>query len=75
MDAARLLIAAAGSQFAEDSLRVLQDFAKLKPLGGHKARILEEFLAMRIDDFRYGLDAPTRAKSPKRWRARKDSNL
>lgn len=49
LDAARLLIAAAGSTFAKDSMDVLKRFAKLKPVrprsSGHT---LEEFLAVRI---------------------------
>jgi hypothetical protein len=51
LDAARLVIAAAGSTFAKDSAEVLRRFAKLKPLGsGSAAETLEKCLEKRIDD-------------------------
>ncbi|MCW5690798.1 MAG: hypothetical protein KIT48_00380 [Pseudolabrys sp.] len=59
LDAARLLIAATGSDFAKDSLRVLHNYAKLQSLGAKKPRVsLEDFLARRIDNIRQGLFPP-----------------
>ena len=49
LDASRLLIAAAGSTFAKDSVDVLKRFAKLKPVRPKSASgTLEQLLAIRI---------------------------
>jgi hypothetical protein len=49
LDASRLLIAAAGSTFAKDSVDVLKRFAKLKPVRSKSAGdTLEQLLAIRI---------------------------
>jgi hypothetical protein len=49
LDASRLLLAAAGSTFAKDSLNVLRRFAELEPIGDPREKTLEEFLAYRIE--------------------------
>ena len=59
LDAARLVIAVAGSTFAKDSADVLKRFANLKPLGsGSSAETLEVCLEKRIDELPLEVTAP-----------------
>jgi hypothetical protein len=56
LDASRLLIAAAGSTFAKDSVEVLKRFAKLKPVRPKSSGdTLEQFLATRIAELPMGI--------------------
>ncbi|MCK1525443.1 hypothetical protein [Bradyrhizobium sp. 17] len=49
LEAARLVLACAGSTFAKDSMEVLKRFAHLRPAGSKKSSIsLEQFLSGRI---------------------------
>jgi hypothetical protein len=51
LEAARLILACAGSTFAKDSMEVLKRFAHLGPAGSKKSSIsLEQFLAVRIGE-------------------------
>lgn len=72
LDASRLVIAAAGSTFAKDSLQVLKRFAKLRPVRSRTrwAYALEDFLAELIAQLPMEVPPPEYVTTSLEWQQR-----